>query len=74
MTTLALERPMSRTIFTRPGETGPTLDEVLVGVWEGLLASRKVSCPVCSGAMEPRHGSGPGPVGGRCRDCNSILG
>jgi hypothetical protein len=51
-----------------------TLDEVLVGAWEGLLAHHPVACPVCSSAMEPRYGSGPGPVGGRCKGCGSTLG
>jgi hypothetical protein len=53
---------------------GRTLDEVLVGAWEGLLAHHPVTCPVCSSAMEPRYGSGPGPVGGRCKGCASTLG
>ena len=30
----------------------PTLDEVLVGVWEGLTARQAVACPVCGGEME----------------------
>jgi len=51
-----------------------TLDDVIVGAWEGLLAAHPVTCPICSGAMEPRHGSGPRPVGGRCRDCRTTLG
>jgi hypothetical protein len=51
-----------------------TLDDVIVGAWEGLLAAHQVTCPICSGAMEPRHGSGPRPVGGRCRDCRTTLG
>ena len=51
-----------------------TLDDVIVGAWEGLLAAHPVTCPICSGAMEPRPGSGPRPVGGRCRDCATTLG
>jgi hypothetical protein len=62
----------------RPGAErqrgGRTLDEVLVGAWEGLLAHHPVTCPVCSAAMTPRYGSGPGPVGGRCTSCGSTLG
>ena len=51
-----------------------TLDDVVVGAWEGLLGHRTVSCPVCRGALAPRYGAGPAPVGGRCTDCGSTLG
>jgi hypothetical protein len=51
-----------------------TLDEVLVGVWEGLSSHHTVTCPVCSGKMAPRYGSGARPVGGRCKRCGSTLG
>jgi tRNA(Ile2) C34 agmatinyltransferase TiaS len=57
-----------------PARGGLTLDELIVGVWEGLAAHHTVACPVCGGAMTPRPGSGPAPVGGRCRDCGSALG
>ena len=51
----------------------PTLDELIVGVWEGLDARHTATCPVCSGAMTARFGSGHRPVGGRCGDCGSAL-
>jgi hypothetical protein len=53
---------------------GPTLDDLLVGVWEDLASHHTVTCPVCSGRMAPRYGSGARPVGGRCRRCGSSLG
>ena len=53
---------------------GPTLDDLVVGVWEGLHAHQPASCPICSGTMTPRYGSGPRPVGGRCGDCGTTLG
>ena len=52
----------------------PTLDDVLFGVWEGLSSHHTVTCPVCSGKMAPRYGSGARPVGGRCARCGSTLG
>jgi hypothetical protein len=52
---------------------GPTLDELLVGVWEGLSAHEPVACPICSAAMVPRGGSGPGPAGGRCGGCGTTI-
>ena len=51
-----------------------TLDDVIVGVWEGLSSHHTVTCPVCSGKMAPRYGSGARPVGGRCKRCGSTLG
>ena len=52
---------------------GPTIDELIVGVWEGLSAGHAAACPVCDGALVPRFGSGSAPVAGRCRDCGSEL-
>jgi hypothetical protein len=53
---------------------GLTLDELIVGVWEGLSAHRTVACPVCGAeTMEPRHGSGRAPVGGRCTTCGTTI-
>ena len=52
---------------------GPTLDDLLVEVWEGLAADRSARCPVCNGTLEARYGAGPAPVAARCRDCGSEL-
>jgi hypothetical protein len=61
-----------------PGADAPrghrTLDDVLAAAWDGLTAHQSVTCPVCSGSMAPRYGSGAQPVGGRCRRCGSTLG
>ena len=51
-----------------------TLDEVLSAAWDGLAGHHSVTCPVCSGPMAPRYGSGAKPVGGRCTRCGSTLG
>ena len=52
----------------------PMLDELIVGVWEGLAAHRVAQCPVCGGddgrrstALHSR------PVGGRCKTCGTTL-
>lgn len=52
---------------------GPTLDDLIVGVWEGLTAHRTVACPACGEAMTPRYSAGPAPVGGRCRSCKTTI-
>jgi hypothetical protein len=51
-----------------------TLDDVVSAAWEGLIGHHSVTCPVCSGSMAPRYGSGAAPVGGRCKRCGSTLG
>jgi hypothetical protein len=51
-----------------------TLDDLLTATWEGLAGHHSVTCPVCSGSMAPRYGSGAQPVGGRCTRCGSTLG
>jgi len=58
----------------RDGETPRRLDDVLSAAWDGLAAHSSVTCPVCSGSMVPRYGSGAQPVGGRCKRCGSTLG
>ncbi len=52
---------------------GPTLDDLIVGVWEGLAAHRTVACLACGEAMTPRYSAGPVPVGGRCRSCGTTI-
>jgi hypothetical protein len=51
----------------------PTLDEVIVGVWEGLIAHRVVACPVCGEEMTPEYGAHARPDRGRCTECGTVL-
>ena len=89
MTSLLLERTVSSREERPDSEPSPanetldgtigahgrfTLDDLIVGVWEGLSSHHTVTCPVCSGKMTPRYGSGARPVGGRCARCGSTLG
>jgi hypothetical protein len=53
---------------------GPTLEDVVLGAWEGLVAGTPVACPVCASELLPRHSAGAGVVGGRCNGCGSSLG
>ena len=66
-----LERP--NVSFTNVAREGRTLEDLLSGAWEDLSAHRTARCPICDGAMEPRYGSGPSAVGGRCGDCSTEL-
>jgi hypothetical protein len=52
----------------------PTLDELLSGAWEGLVAHQHVACPLCGGDMTPEYGAHARPIGGRCRSCEALLG
>ncbi|HWE33805.1 MAG TPA: hypothetical protein VG410_09990 [Solirubrobacteraceae bacterium] len=68
MSTLAL----TPTLFELMGGE-PTLDDVLVGAWEGLAAHRTVDCPVCGGEMAPHYGANARARAGRCGSCGSEL-
>jgi DNA-directed RNA polymerase subunit RPC12/RpoP len=67
---LTLEAP-ARDRQAPGGES--TLDDLIVGAWEGLTARRTVPCPVCASPMAPLRGSATHPVIGRCEDCGSRL-
>jgi hypothetical protein len=49
---------------------GPTLDDVMSRVWEGLVTGLPAACPVCHSEVEPTLG---GPVSGRCRSCGMAI-
>jgi hypothetical protein len=50
---------------------GPTLDDVMSRVWEGLATGLPAACPVCHGEVDP---SMPGhPLSGRCRSCGTTI-
>jgi hypothetical protein len=68
MTALAMEP----TLWRQPGGE-PTLDDLIVGAWEGLTAHAAVACPVCDGELEPEWGAHSRPVAGRCKSCGSVL-
>ena len=65
---------------------GLTLDEAIVGAWEGLAARATVPCPWCGGALRPRAADVTATSGrtaseraeadvvaGRCDDCGTTL-
>jgi hypothetical protein len=60
------------TLFDRLGGE-PTLEDRLVGAWEGLAAHQAVECPVCGGEMGPEYAAHARPIGGRCVACDSTL-
>jgi hypothetical protein len=51
-----------------------TLDDLVTGVWEGLVVRATVSCPVCAGPMmSDSNGIGAETPTGACRSCGSRL-
>ncbi|HKG37600.1 MAG TPA: hypothetical protein VKB25_01320 [Conexibacter sp.] len=50
---------------------GLTLDDAIVGAWEGLAAQVVVQCLVCGGPLHPD--AAPDAVGGHCGDCSTTL-
>ena len=75
MTALAVAPSLSEAMGTLFDQVGgePTLDDVIVGAWEGLTAHSVVECPVCGGELAPEYGAHAIPVRGRCRDCGTQL-
>jgi|SRR5215217_7297473 len=52
---------------------GPTLDDLVAGAWEGLVAGARADCLVCGSPLAPRHSAGAGIVGGRCDSCGTTV-
>jgi len=50
--------------------TGPTLDDVMSRVWEGLATGLPAACPVCQGEVVPALS---GPPQGRCSSCGTTI-
>ena len=71
MTPTAVAHPVMHFAAQREGRT---LEELISGAWEDLIAHRTATCPICTAEMAPRYGSGASAVGGRCNDCGSELG
>jgi hypothetical protein len=69
------ERPDSACGPERAGAyDGLTLDDLVTGVWEGLVVRATVPCPVCAGPMtSAADGIGAEAPAGVCLDCGSRL-
>ncbi len=50
-----------------------TLEDLILGAWEGLAAHHTIDCVVCGGVMAPESGAHTRPVGATCRDCGARL-
>jgi hypothetical protein len=66
------------TLFAAPPrlerpDSGATLDDLLVTLWQGIDAHRAMECPVCAGEMRPSYGAHARAIGGKCADCGSTV-
>jgi hypothetical protein len=53
---------------------GPlTLDELIAGIWEGLIVDEVVHCPACHGRMTARAAVQGEGLSGDCMDCGAQL-
>jgi hypothetical protein len=69
---VALERAAVLGDVRRPRAplAGPTLDDVMSRVWEGLVTGLPAACPVCRGEVVP---SVHGALHGRCSSCGTTI-
>ena len=68
------EEPAEAALLREPPVGGEhTLEDLILGAWEGLAAHHAVHCPLCQGEMAPQYGPHAQPVGGRCEDCGTRL-
>ncbi len=49
---------------------GPTLDDVMSRVWEGLTIGLPAACPLCDGEVQPATA---GPRRGSCSSCGTTI-
>jgi tRNA(Ile2) C34 agmatinyltransferase TiaS len=61
---LAIDATTERSAMRLFESPGLTLEDVVLGAWEDLVAGGPAECPVCGGSMRS--------VGG-CRSCGSDL-
>jgi hypothetical protein len=53
---------------------GPTLDDLIVEVWDRLDTEAAARCPVCDGGtLRAVYGAHARPVMGRCSACGAEL-
>jgi hypothetical protein len=69
---VALERATVADDVRKPRAplAGPTLDDVMSRVWEGLVTGLPAACPVCRGEVVP---SVHGALHGRCSSCGTTI-
>ena len=62
--TLAIDAATERSAMRLFESRGWTLEDVVLGAWEDLVAGGPAECPVCGGSMR---------TAGGCGDCGSDL-
>ena len=68
------DRPaLAAVVRSEPVGGERTLEDLILGTWEGLAAHHTVACPLCGGIMGPQYGAHARPVQATCRDCGTQL-
>jgi hypothetical protein len=52
---------------------GRTLEDLVSSSWGALCITGASACILCGGEVAARYGSGPHPVGGKCRSCGTEV-
>ncbi|HTU31677.1 MAG TPA: hypothetical protein VMF07_19955 [Solirubrobacteraceae bacterium] len=67
--------PQTREAGTVGGRgDGMTLEQLICGVWDEVVAAGRAACPLCGGELEGRASAHSRPTEGRCRDCGTTIG
>jgi len=53
---------------------GMTLEQLISGVWDEVLATGRAACPLCGGELLGRASAHARATEGRCRDCGTTIG
>ena len=52
---------------------GMTLEGLICGVWDDVIAEGRATCPLCGGELEGRASAHARSTEGRCRDCGTTI-
>jgi hypothetical protein len=52
---------------------GLTLEQLICGVWDEVLAEGRATCPLCGGELAARASAHARPTEGCCRDCGTTI-
>ena len=58
---------------TRDGQRAASLEDLVVGTWEALVARAPAACPSCGAELRARWSAGAGIVGGHCEACGTDV-
>ena len=57
----------------RNAQGSASLEDLVVGTWEALVAGTPAACPSCRAQLRPRWSAGAAVVGGHCDACGTDV-